>query len=58
MYPRSMFFGKNNKNITFVQLNIIIFTALKNCCLLHGRVCVMHMFKSINYSGEVLIKLK
>ena len=33
--------SKNKKNITFFHLKIIIFTAVKNRCILHGRVFVM-----------------
>ena len=33
--------SKNKKNIKIFQLKIIIFTAVKNCCILHGRVFVM-----------------
>ena len=32
---------KLKKNITFFHLKINIFTAVKYCCILHGRVCVM-----------------
>ena len=33
--------SKNKKNITFFQLKITIFTAVKYCSILHGHVCVM-----------------
>ena len=33
--------SKNEKNIIIFYLKINIFTAVKYCCLLHGRVCVM-----------------
>ena len=32
---------KNMKNNIFFHLKINIFTAVKYCCILHGRVCVM-----------------
>ena len=41
MYPRSMFLSKNKKNITFFLMKIIIFTAMKNRRILHGRVLGM-----------------
>ena len=43
MYPQSMFFSKNMKNIEQFHLKMNIFTAVKYCCILHGRVCVMHI---------------
>ena len=33
--------SKNKKTITIFHLKIIIFTAVKYCCILHGRVFVM-----------------
>ena len=33
--------SKNKKNITIFNLNIIFFTAVKNCSILHGHVFVM-----------------
>ena len=33
--------SKNKKSINVFHLKIIIFTAVKNCSILHGRVCVM-----------------
>ena len=30
------------KIVKQIQLKIIIFTAMKNRCMLHGRVCVMN----------------
>ena len=38
--------SKNKKNINFVHLNISIFTAFKNLCIMHGNVCVMYSMKS------------
>ena len=32
---------KLEKKITFFHLKIIVFIAVKYCCILHGRVCVM-----------------
>ena len=40
MYPQSMFCTKMGKKVTFFHLKIIIFTALKNRSVLHGRVFV------------------
>ena len=42
VYPRSMFWAKIRKNITFIHLKIAIFTAVKYCSILHGHVCVMY----------------
>ena len=33
--------NKNKKNIRIFRLKINIFTAVKYCCILHGRVCIM-----------------
>ena len=42
MYPRSMFRAKiRKKNVTFYHLKIQVFTSVKNCSVLHGRVIVM-----------------
>ena len=41
MYPQSMFLAKSMKNIKIFHLKIIAFTAVNNCCILHGRVFVM-----------------
>ena len=35
---------KKKKNIKKFHLKIIIFTAVKYCCILHGHVCVMYFF--------------
>ena len=43
MYPRSMFLSKNMKIIKNFQLKIVIFTAVKNISILHGRVFVMNV---------------
>ena len=41
MYPHIMFLAKIRKNITIFHLKIIVFTAVKNCSILHGHVFVM-----------------
>ena len=41
MYPQSMFEAKRKYQTHFFHLNIIVFTAMKNCSLLHRHVCVM-----------------
>ena len=41
MYPQSMFWSKNKKKITIFHQKIIIFTTVKYCCILYGRVFVM-----------------
>ena len=33
--------SKNKRNSIIFHLKIIVFTAVKYCCILHGRVCVM-----------------
>ena len=43
MCTHNQCFEKNEKNIIF-HLKIEIFTAVKYCCILHGRVCVMLAF--------------
>ena len=43
MYPQSMFRAKIRKNITIFHLKIIIFTAVKYHCILHGHVFVMYL---------------
>ena len=35
----------NQKTKIIFHLKIIVFTAVKNCCILHGRVCVMPSIK-------------
>ena len=45
MYPQYMFKSKNMKKVKKNQLKIVIFTAVKNCCILHGRVFVMSFFQ-------------
>ena len=41
MYPRSMFKSKNVKIVKKNQMKIVIFRAVKYCCILHGRVFIM-----------------
>ena len=41
MYPQSMFWSKNKKNIKFLLMKFSIFTGEKNLCILHGQVFVM-----------------
>ena len=38
--------SKNKKNITFSHLKIIVFTVVKNCSILHGRVSVLSLANS------------
>ena len=48
MYPRSMFWAKN-EHFHFFHLKIIVFTAVKNCCILHGRVIIMDYFFPVGF---------
>ena len=41
VYPQSMFWSKNKKNIQKFLLKLFIFYNLKNLCILHGHVFVM-----------------
>ena len=52
MYPQSMFLGQNKKNIKIFHLKIIIFTAVKICCILHGRVFVMMYSKEADHQCQ------
>ena len=45
MVPTINALSKNKKNVTFFRLKIIIFTALKNRSVLHGRVFLMSTLK-------------
>ena len=52
-------FEKNKKNIRIFHLKINIFTAMKYCCILHGRVivklaCICHQIPSL--SGHRIIR--
>ena len=52
MYPQSMFRAKiRRKKIAIYHLKSFVFTAVKNCILLHRRVCVMYMFTAVVSSG-------
>ena len=55
MYPQYMFLA-NMKIVKTFQLKIVIFTAVKNRCLLHGRVFVMESLDG-GLSG-ILLALK
>ena len=52
MYPQSMFLAKIRKIFKKFHLKMNIFTAVKYCCILHGRVFVMlcHLHKTIKLS--------
>ena len=45
--------SKNKKNIKTIHLKMNIFTAVKYCCILHGRVCVMPGDIFLALSGTV-----
>ena len=45
--------SKNKKNITFCHLKIIIFTAVKNRCILHGCVIVREGFLSTSFYFDI-----
>ena len=49
MCTHNLCFEQNKKNIKIFQLKIAIFTAVKNCTILHGRVCVMNFQKETDY---------
>ena len=51
---RTMFCAKIRKNITIFHLKIIIFTAVKNCCILHGRVYVISESANESIDLEVI----
>ena len=38
MCAHNLYLSKNKKNIKYFELNIIIFTTLKNLCMIHGHV--------------------
>ena len=42
MCTQNQCFKAKNKNVIIFHLKINIFTAVKYCCILHGRVCVMN----------------
>ena len=39
--PTFYVLSKNKKKVTFFHLKLQVFTAMKNCSILHGRVIVM-----------------
>ena len=43
--PTIYVLSKSKKNITIFHLKIIIFTLVKYCCILHGRVCAMILLR-------------
>ena len=53
--PTIYVLSKNQKNIKKNYLKIIIFTAVKYCCILHGRVCVMMLVVIDDSFGGVII---
>ena len=52
MYPQSMFWRKNKKNINIFLLKFSIFTAEKNLCILHGHVFVMKVIVVAEQRGS------
>ena len=54
VYPPSMFLSKNKKIITIFHLKNMIFTAVKNRWMLHGRVFVMSRGRCIKVSRQRL----
>ena len=48
------------KIVKNIQLKIVIFTAIENCCILHGRVFVMTVkgFVCVNSEGQFGLKIK
>ena len=44
--PAIYVLSKNTKNIRIFLLKIIVFTAVKNCSILQGRVCVINGSKT------------
>ena len=55
MYPQSMFWSKNKKNIKKFHLKIIIFSTFRNCCILHEHVFVMDPEKMTDRSIAVVL---
>ena len=51
MYPQYMFRKKNEILKKKIQRKIVIFTAVKNRCILHGRVFVM-TYHWLNHDGS------
>ena len=48
--------SKNKKIINFFHLKIIVFTPVKNCCILYGRVFVMHYIE--NNTDELFTRIQ
>ena len=44
-------FEQKRKKITIFHMKIIVFSAVKNCSILHRRVIVMKSFESVNGSA-------
>ena len=47
MFPQPMFLAKIRKIFKKNHLKMNIFTAVKYCCILHGRVCVMELINNL-----------
>ena len=56
MYPQSMFWSKNKKIIKKNYLNCVIFTGVKNRCILHGHVFVMTYIHESNAEKQMRFK--
>ena len=51
--PTIYVLSKNKKKITIFHLKIIIITAVKNHCILHGRVFVMVYYGAVSIHGTM-----
>ena len=47
MYPQSVLSQKKEKTITFFSYENYLFTAMKNCSILHGLIFIMQKFRKI-----------
>ena len=56
MYPQSML-SKNKKKIKTFHPKIIVFSAMKNCSMVHGRVFVMLFSVHMSFSYRLLNRL-
>ena len=54
--PTIYVLSKNMKNVKIFQLKIVIFTAVKNRCMLHGRVSVLRK-QNVKENNRLSIKL-
>ena len=54
--PTIYVFSKNMKIVQKIQLKIVIFTAVKNRCILHGRVFAMSS-KFISFPGSICLQI-